>query len=302
MNHGVPCWLYILYFTIPKLYCTYQYRLYNKIEWYGITYHTYPYLIFIHTLPHHILLFYSTLLQSTLRYCTIYTFQNFQMIAFDKCSVYDRTSSPCVHILQYIICTHTIGVYKYTQYYVYPVCIVGRATSFLFGFSLPSILSVWSISHIGFLLWFVAAYYEPRPAIFKYIYIYSQKPLFNVQHLTTRVRKSSMTFESTWDPIIFIQYHLSFSVCWIHYPLNHPPKDQQPEVGNKMTCSQDFYHQQHQLCWISTGVMSTDLQSTWKRKHRRTGAIGSAKLQWDSSQHLTWEEQEKWHHVWELHT
>lgn len=171
MNHGVPCWLYILYFTIPKLYCTYQYRLYNKIEWYGITYHTYPYLIFIHTLPHHILLFYSTLLQSTLRYCTIYTFQNFQMIAFDKCSVYDRTSSPCVHILQYIICTHTIGVYKYTQYYVYPVCIVGRATSFLFGFSLPSILSVWSISHIGFLLWFVAAYYEPRPAIFKYIYI-----------------------------------------------------------------------------------------------------------------------------------
>lgn len=138
---------------------------------------------------------------------------------------------------------------------------------------------------------------------FSSIYIYSQKPLFNVQHLTTRVRKSSMTFESTWDPIIFIQYHLSFSVCWIHYPLNHPPKDQQPEVGNKMTCSQDVYHQQHQLCWISTGVMSTDLQSTWKRKHRSsTGAIGSAKLQWDSSQHLTWEEQEKWHHVWELHT
>ena len=143
--------------------------------------------------------------------------------------MYNRTNSPCVHILQHIICTHThtSGVYKYTQYSVYPVCIVGRATSSLFGFSSPSILSVWSISHIGFLLWFVAAYYEPRLANFKYII----KNLCSTSSISLLVSGNQVWHLSLLEIQSYsfnIIYHLVFAGFTIHWTT--PPKTNNPPL------------------------------------------------------------------------
>ena len=142
--------------------------------------------------------------------------------------MYNRTNSPCVHILQHIICTHTHKrcIQIYTIFCI--PCVHRWESNFLFVWFLLAFhfVRLVDLSH-WFLLWFVAAYYEPRLANFKYII----KNLCSTSSISLLVSGNQVWHLSLLEIQSYsfnIIYHLVFAGFTIHWTT--PPKTNNPPL------------------------------------------------------------------------